>query len=306
MPELPDIAAYVEALRARLVGQVLVRLRVSSPFVVRTVTPPLSALEGKAVTGFRRIGKQIVLAFEGDLFLVIHLMIAGRLQWKAGGPAPQSRIVLASLSFPNGVLVFTEAGSRKRASVHVVEGESNLKLFDRGGLEVVGSSLDAFAHALTRENHTLKRALTDPRILSGIGNAYSDEILHAARLSPMTLTSRLGSDAVERLWQATTTTLSAWTARLLEEAGRRFPSKVTAFRPEMAVHGRFGKPCPVCGTPIQRIVYADNECNYCPACQTGGKLLADRALSRLLKKDWPRSLDEWDAHLEARRLPPSC
>lgn len=301
VPELPDIAAYVEALRTRLVGQALNRIHVSSPFVVRTVTPPLSALEGRVVASIRRIGKQIVLAFDGDHFLVIHLMIAGRLQWRAAGPVPRSRNVLAGLSLPNGMLVFTEAGSRKRASLHVVEGEANLKMFDRGGLEVIGSRLEAFAHALVRENHTLKRALTDPRILSGIGNAYSDEILHAARLSPLMLTSRLGSEAVERLWQASTATLSAWTGRLSEEAGRRFPSKVTAFRPEMAVHGRFGKPCPVCGTPIQRIVYADNECNYCPACQTGGKLLADRALSRLLKKDWPRSLDEWDAHVEARR-----
>ena len=305
MPELPDVAVYVEALRARLVGQRLSRIHVASPFVVRTVTPPLGSLEGRAITGLRRIGKQIVIEFEGEHFLVVHLMIAGRLQWKAAGPIPRTRIVLAALSLPNGVLLFTEAGSRKRASLHVVEGESNLKPFDRGGLEVLGSGRDSFAHALTRENHTLKRALTDPRIFSGIGNAYSDEILHAARLSPMTLTSRLGPEAIERLWQAATTTLSAWTTRLLEEAGGRFPSKVTAFRPEMAAHGRFGKPCPVCTTPIQRIVYADNECNYCPMCQTGGKLLADRALSRLLKKDWPRSLDEWESHLEARRLPPS-
>jgi formamidopyrimidine-DNA glycosylase len=308
VPELPDVALYIDALQARLVGQRLDRIIVSSPFVVRTVTPPVTALEGRLVTGFRRLGKQIVFEFEGGLFMVVHLMIAGRFQWKPPGPPPRTRIVLAAFIFPAGVLLLTEAGSKRRAALHVVEGESNLSAFYRGGLEVMDASLDDFNAALVRENHTLKRALTDPRIFSGIGNAYSDEILHAAQLSPLTLTSRLTPEQIERLWRAVTATLEQWTMKLKEEAGGKFPAKVTAFRPDMAVHGRFGRPCPRCGGPVQRIVYAANECNYCPACQTGGKLLADRAMSRLLKKDWPRSLDEWDEHLEARRVPrpPSC
>jgi formamidopyrimidine-DNA glycosylase len=301
VPELPDLTLYLDALRSRLVGQRLVRVHVASPFVVRTVTPPLAALEGAAVIGVRRIGKHIVLEFEADRFVVIHLMIAGRFQWKPPGPPPRSRQVLATFECSSGLLVFTEAGTRKRASLHVVEGADGLRQFDRGGLEVFGCTLDAFAAALTRENHTLKRALTDPRLFSGVGNAYSDEILHAARLSPMALTARLEAEAIERLWPAVTTTLATWIERLRKQTGGKFPSKVTAFHPEMAVHGRFGKPCPACAGPVQRIVYASNECNYCPACQTGGKLLADRALSRLLRKDWPKSLDEWDAHLEARR-----
>jgi formamidopyrimidine-DNA glycosylase len=301
VPELPDLTLYLDALRSRLVGQRLVRVHVASPFVVRTVTPPLAALEGAAVIGVRRIGKHIVLEFEADRFVVIHLMIAGRFQWKPPGPPPRSRQVLATFECSSGLLVFTEAGTRKRASLHVVEGADGLRQFDRGGLEVFECTLDAFAAVLTRENHTLKRALTDPRLFSGVGNAYSDEILHAERLSPMALTARLEAEAIERLWRAVTTTLATWIERLRKQTGGKFPSKVTAFHPEMAVHGRFGKPCPACAGPVQRIVYASNECNYCPACQTGGKLLADRALSRLLRKDWPKSLDEWDAHLEARR-----
>jgi formamidopyrimidine-DNA glycosylase len=301
VPELPDLTLYLDALRSRLVGQRLVRVHVASPFVVRTVTPPLAALEGAAVIGVRRIGKHIVLEFEAARFVVIHLMIAGRFQGKPPGPPPRSRQVLATFECSSGLLVFTEAGTRKRASLHVVEGADGLRQFDRGGLEVFGCTLDAFAAALTRENHTLKRALTDPRLFSGVGNAYSDEILHAARLSPMALTARLEAEAIERLWRAVTTTLATWIERLRKQTGGKFPSKVTAFHPEMAVHGRFGKPCPACAGPVQRIVYASNECTYCPACQTGGKLLADRALSRRLRKDWPKSLDEWDAHLEARR-----
>jgi formamidopyrimidine-DNA glycosylase len=302
VPELPDITVYLEALRARIAGQRLTAVRVFSPSVLRTVSPPVAALEGTVVTGVRRLGKQIILEFEGERFLVVHLMIAGRFQWK---PAPVSRtkIVLATFEFPNGVLVLTEASPKKRASLHVVAGEAGLAAFDRGGLDVLQASLPAFTEALTRENHTLKRALTDPRLFSGIGNAYSDEILHAAGLSPLTLTSRLEPDQIDRLWTATRETLTRWTARLREQARDTFPAKVTAFHPDMAVHGRFGKPCPTCSTPVQHIVYADNECNYCPACQTGGTLLADRGLSRLLKTDWPRSLDELEAHMEARRGP---
>ena len=302
MPELPDLATYLDALDARIVGRTLTNVRIASPFVVRTVQPPIASLAGMTVTGLRRIGKQIVLEFEGSRFLVIHLMIAGRFQWKAPGEAPRSKIVLATFEFPNGVLVLTEASTKKRASMHLVEGEAALKAFDRGGLDVMEATLEQFAETLTRENHTVKRALTDPALFSGIGNAYSDEILHAARLSPLKLTSRLETDEIARLWRAVRETLAAWAARLRAEAGEKFPAKVTAFHPGMAVHGKFGKPCPVCGTAVQHIVYADNECNYCPTCQTGGKLLADRGLSRLLKKDWPRSLDEWEAHIETRKL----
>ena len=302
MPELPDVTVYLEAIAARIVGRTLTDVRIASPFVVRTVEPSVASLTGRTATGLRRIGKQIVFEFDGGLYLVIHLMIAGRFQWKEPGPMPRSKIVLATFEFPNGVLVLTEASTRKRASMHVVEGEAALSAFVRGGLEVMDATLEQFAEALTRENHTVKRALTDPTLFSGIGNAYSDEILHAARLSPLKLTSRLEANEIARLWRAVRETLDTWTARLRAQTGDTFPAKVTAFHPEMAVHGKFGKPCPVCGTAVQHIVYADNECNYCPTCQTGGKLLADRGLSRLLKKDWPRSLDEWEAHIEARKL----
>ena len=272
--------------------------------MVRTVQPPVTSLIGKRVTGVRRIGKRIVLEFEGDVFLVIHLMIAGRFQWKEAGALPRSKIILATFEFPNGVLLLTEASTRKRASLHVVEGEAALEALHRGGLEVMEATLAQFAEALTRENHTVKRALTDPTLFSGIGNAYSDEILHAARLSPLKLTSRLEQEEIARLWKSVRETLATWIDRLQRQTGEKFPARVTAFHPDMAVHGKFGKPCPVCGRPIQHIVYADNECNYCPTCQTGGKLLADRGMSRLLKKDWPRSLDEWEEHIAARRLKP--
>src|SRR5262245_16439665 len=295
MPELPDVLLYIESLRPRIVGQPLERVRLASPFVLRSVTPPISSVTGRIVGGLRRLGKQIVLEFEGDLFLIIHLMIAGRFQWKKRGAPIPARLGLAAFDFPSGTLLLTEAASKKRASLHLAQGESALASFDRGALEVMDSSLQAFSDALTRENHTLKRALTDPRLFSGIGNAYSDEILHHARLSPMKLTSKLASDEIARLHEATKSTLREWRDRLLEEAGGEFPSKVTAFRPGMAVHGRYGEPCPNCGSPVQRIVYAENECNYCATCQTKGRLLADRALSRLLKDDWPRSLEELDA-----------
>ena len=301
MPELPDVLLYIESLKLRILNQPLERVRLASPFVVRSVAPPISALNNRTVTGIRRLGKQIVLEFEGSLFLVIHLMIAGRFQWKERGAKVPGKIGLAAFDFPSGTLLLTEAGSKKRASLHTVEGERDLAAFDRGALEVLGSSAESFREALIRENHTLKRSLTDPRLFSGIGNAYSDEILHRARLSPMKLTQKLSSDEITRLHAAVQTTLSEWIERLRNETGADFPSKVTAFRPEMAVHGRYGKPCPVCGSPVQRIVYAENECNYCATCQTEGRLLADRALSRLLKEDWPRSLDEWESHFEKRK-----
>jgi formamidopyrimidine-DNA glycosylase len=301
MPELPDVLLYIESLKPRILHQTLERVRLASPFVVRSVTPPISAIQNRQVRALRRLGKQIVLEFEGDLFLIVHLMIAGRFQWKERGAKIPGKLGLAAFDFPFGTLLFTEAGSKKRASLHLVEGERNLAVFDRGALEVLGSSLEAFREALTRENHTLKRSLTDPRLFSGIGNAYSDEILHRARLSPMKLTQKLNDEEISRLHQATQSTLVEWIERLKKDAGKDFPSKVTAFRPEMAVHGRFGQPCPACGSPVQRIVYAENECNYCATCQTEGRLLADRALSRLLKQDWPRSLDEWELHLEKRR-----
>jgi formamidopyrimidine-DNA glycosylase len=253
------------------------------------------------VLGIRRLGKQIVFEFDGDLFLVIHLMIAGRFQWKERGARVPGKLGLAAFDFPSGTLLLTEAGSKRRASLHLVQGERSLAAFDRGALEVLDSSLEEFRAALTRENHTVKRSLTDPRLFSGIGNAYSDEILHRARLSPMKLTWKLSDEEIARLHAATKSTLAEWIERLRVEAGSEFPSKVTAFRPEMAVHGRFGKPCPVCRSSVQHIVYADNECNYCATCQTEGRLLADRALSRLLKQDWPRSLDEWETHIETRR-----
>jgi formamidopyrimidine-DNA glycosylase len=292
MPELPDIVVYIEALERRVRGRTLDDVRLRSPFLLRTVDPPLDAARGRVVTGLRRMGKRIVLALEGDLFLVLHLMIAGRLHWKARGAKIPGRLGLAAFDFADGTLLLTEAGTKKRASLHVARGEAGLEPFRRGGIEVLESGAADFATALRGESHTLKRALTDPRLFSGIGNAYSDEILHRARLSPMTLTGRLDDGDVERLHAATVATLRDWTERLRREAGDNFPEKVTAFRDGMAVHGRFGKPCPDCGTAVQRIVYAENECNYCPRCQTGGRLLADRALSRLLKDDWPRSVEE--------------
>ncbi len=301
MPELPDVLLYIDALKPRILNQTLERVRLASPFVVRSVVPPVSAINGKTVIALRRLGKQIVFEFDGELFLVIHLMIAGRFQWKDPGAKIVGKIGLAAFDFPAGTLLLTEAGSKKRASLHVVQGENALAAFDRGALEVMDSSFDAFRNTLTRENHTLKRSLTDPRLFSGIGNAYSDEILHRARLSPMKLTSKLSEEEIRRLHAATKSTLAEWIERLGIEAEKAFPSKVTAFRPEMAVHGRYGKPCPACGSPVQRIVYAENECNYCATCQTEGRLLADRALSRLLKQDWPRSLDDWEMHIESRR-----
>jgi formamidopyrimidine-DNA glycosylase len=290
MPELPDILLYIASLKPRIDGQILERVRLASPFVVRSVAPPISTLSGKHVIGLRRIGKQIVFEFEGELFAVIHLMIAGRFQWKERQARIPGKLGLAAFDFPTGTLLLTEAGSKKRASIHVVQGEAGLAEFDRQALDVMASSIEDFRAALQRENHTLKRALTDPNLFSGIGNAYSDEILHRARLSPLKLTSRLTGDEIATLHTATKSTLQEWIDRLQRETGSEFPSKVTAFRPEMAVHGKFGQPCPVCGSPVQRIVYAENECNYCAICQTEGRRLADRALSRLLKKDWPRNL----------------
>jgi formamidopyrimidine-DNA glycosylase len=292
MPELPDVVVYCEALASRVVGQVLERIVLLNPFVLRTAVPPIGDAEGRRVVGVERLGKRIVLALDGDLFLVVHLMIAGRLRWLEGAAKPPGRISLARFDFPAGRLVLTEAGSKRRASLHLVAGRAALDEFRMGGLEVEQADLAEFATRLTAENHTLKRALTDPRTFSGIGNAYSDEILHRAQLSPIAHTQKLTPEQVAQLYTATREVLSEWTGRLRAEAGGGFPEKVTAFRPEMAVHGRFGKPCPACGAPIQRIVYAENECNYCARCQTGGKLLADRALSRLLHKSWPRSIDE--------------
>ena len=293
MPELPDIVVYLDCLAPRVLGQTVERIVIRNSFVLRTVNPPITAAEGKRVKELLRIGKRIVLGLENGPYLVIHLMIAGRLRWRPpGAKPPANKLVLAELHFPQGSLFLTEAGTKRRASLHLVAGHDALRAFDRGGLEVLDATIDAFATRLRSENHTLKRALTDPRLFSGIGNSYSDEILHRARLSPLTLTGRLADDEVERLYQATRETLTEWTARLLAEAGDEFPETVTAFRAGMAVHGRFGLPCPVCGAPVQRIRYADNEINYCARCQTGGRLLADRALSRLLKKDWPRSIDE--------------
>jgi formamidopyrimidine-DNA glycosylase len=292
VPELPDIAIYIEALEERIRGQTLERTRVASPFLVRTADPPVEAAQGRQVTQLRRLGKRIAIGFEPDLWLVLHLMIAGRLHWREkGAKLPGGRRGLAAFDFSNGTLVLTEAGSKKRASLHVVQGEDALRAMDPGGLEVLDSELDAFAARLTLRNHTLKRALTDPRLFSGIGNAYSDEILHRAGLSPIKLTQKLAAEEIERLYQATQTTLRHWVDTLRQEAGK-FPEKVTAFREGMTVHGRYRQPCPVCGAPVQRIRYADNETNYCPGCQTGGRVLADRSLSRLLKEDWPRTLEE--------------
>jgi formamidopyrimidine-DNA glycosylase len=291
MPELPDVELYLSALRPRVLGRAVDRARVASPFFVRTFDPPLTALEGHVVTSLARLGKRLVFGFDGDLFAVVHLMIAGRLRWKEPGASIPAKLGLAAFDFTHGTLLFTEAGSRKQASLHVVRGAAAVEAFDPGGADVFAMTPAAFAAALTAGNHTLKRALTDPHVFSGIGNAYSDEILHAARLSPIKLTQSLTAEERARLFAATREVLAAWTARLQEDAGDAFPEKVTAFRPEMAVHGKYGKPCPRCGAPVQRIVYARNESNYCAACQTGGRLLADRALSRLLRDDWPKTLD---------------
>ena len=296
MPELPDIIAYIEALEPRVLGQQVQEIRISSPFLLRSVDPPLSSAIGKKVTNLRRVGKRIVFGLEDEVFLIIHLMIAGRLHWK-DRPQKPNRRTLAVFAFSSGTLTLTEAGSKRRAALHLVRGAASLACHDPGGLEVLEADLKRFQEALTRENHTLKRALTDPHLFSGIGNAYSDEILHAAGLSPLKLTSRLDENETRRLYDAVQETLRFWIAALRKDAKGNFPEKVTAFRDEMAVHGRFGKPCPKCGTPVQRIVYAENEANYCPTCQTGGRLLADRALSRLLREDWPRTLEE----LEGRR-----
>jgi len=292
LPELPDITVYVEALTARIVGQPVERITLKSPFLLRTVEPPIALAQGRTVRGIRRLGKRIVFDLGDELYLVLHLMIAGRLKWLARGAKPPGKIGLAVLDFPGGSLVLTEAGSKRRAALHFVQGAEGIRAQDRGGLEVLDADLPAFAARLRSESHTLKRALTDPRLFSGIGNAYSDEALHAARLSPLTLTGRLSEEEVDRLYRACRETLLQWTDRLRREAGTGFPEKVTAFREGMAVHGRFRLPCPVCGSPVQRIRYAENETNYCVRCQTGGRLLADRGLSRLLKGDWPRSLDE--------------
>jgi len=294
MPELPDVTIYVEALERRIVGQPLTGYAILNVFALRSVEPPLDVVVGRVVRAVRRLGKRIVIEFDDELHLVVHLMIAGRFRWIPAGSHTRvpARIALAELTFPTGRLVLTEAGSTRRASIHLVQGADALAQFDRGGLEPLDATRDAFAERLARENHTLKRSLTDPRLFSGIGNAYSDEILHRARLSPLKLTSRLSDEEVTRLYDSTRATLLDWTARLRAETGDGFPEKVTAFRDEMAVHGRYRLPCPVCGTPIARIRYSDNETNYCPRCQTEGRLLADRALSRLLKEDWPRTLDE--------------
>jgi formamidopyrimidine-DNA glycosylase len=312
VPELPDITVYLEALERRVLGQTLNRAQVASPFLLRTATPPLEGLYGRRVIALRRLGKRIALGFDDDLWLVIHLMIAGRLHWLAAQPAvvnsaahrsPETKpkrlakpakmaAKQAALEFSSGTLVLTEAGSKRRASVHLLQGAAALSALNPGGLEVIGCTAEDFAQVLTAQNHTLKRALTDPRLFSGIGNAYSDEILHRARLSPVALTQKLAAEQIERLHLETQETLGEWTQRLRAEAGDGFPESVPAFRPEMAVHGKFGKPCPVCGAKVQRIRYADNETNYCPRCQTGGKLLADRSLSRLLKRDWPKTPEE--------------
>jgi formamidopyrimidine-DNA glycosylase len=292
MPELPDITVYIEALERRILGAPLLGARIKSPFLLRTVEPRMAAFEGRRVEGVRRLGKRIVIGFEGDLWLVLHLMIAGRLHWDEAGAKLPGKRGLAAFDFPEGTLILTEAGSHKRASLHLLRGAAALSEHDPGGLEVLESDRTAFAAALTRANHTLKRALTDPRLFSGIGNAYSDEILHRARLSPVAMTLKLNAEEVARLFEAVRSTLIDWTERLRAETGDGFPEKVTAFRAGMAVHGRYGQPCPDCGAAVQRIRYAKNETNYCAHCQTGGKLLADRALSRLLKKDWPKTLEE--------------
>jgi formamidopyrimidine-DNA glycosylase len=295
VPELPDIAGYITALEPRIVGETLERVRIATPFLLRTVEPPVTQVEGTTVREIRRIGKRIAFGMENNFWLVLHLMIAGRLHWRPRGAKLTGRQYLAAFDFPNGSLTLTEAGSKRRASLHIVSGEEALRSMDPGGIDVLSSDLDSFRRTLTMENRTLKRALTDPRLLSGIGNAYSDEILHAAQLSPIALTHKLHTDEWQRLFSATTQTLELWVNRLEMEARTAFPDKVTAFREGMAVHGRYGMPCPKCGEKILRIRYADNETNYCAICQTGGKVLADRSLSRLMKSDWPRTLDELEA-----------
>jgi formamidopyrimidine-DNA glycosylase len=299
VPELPDVVVYLEALERRILGRRLEGLRLASPFVLRTVDPPVSALAGRRVLSLRRMGKRLIWGLEGDFFIVIHLMIAGRLRWALAGAKAPGKIGLAAFDFDDGTLLLTEAGTKRRASLHLVAGESALATFERGGLEPLDAEEAEFVLRLRLENHTLKRALTDPRLFSGIGNAYSDEILHRARLSPLRLTSRLSEEDATRLYHATRSVLVEWTDRLRRETGERFPEKVTAFRDGMAVHGRFRQPCPDCGTPIQRIRYAENETNYCPVCQTEGRLLADRGLSRLLREDWPRSLEELEERLKS-------
>jgi formamidopyrimidine-DNA glycosylase len=302
VPELPDVALYVEHLTRRLAGRTLERVRLASPFLLRTVAPPISSAEGKTIRGFRRLGKRVVFELDDGPFLVVHLMIAGRFHWKDAARAPvPKRVGLAAFDVPGATLLLTEASPKKRAALHVVATEEGLAALSRGGIEPLEAEPASFAAALRSESHTVKRALTDPRLFSGIGNAYSDEILHAARLSPFALTRKMGDDEVVRLFEATRKTLTSWLERLRAETGNRFPEKVTAFRPDFAVHGRYGKPCPVCGDPVQRLVYAANEANYCATCQTGGKLLADRALSRLLKDDWPRTLEELEETKAARR-----
>jgi formamidopyrimidine-DNA glycosylase len=301
MPELPDVVVYIEHLDARLTGRRLERVRLGSPFLLRSVAPPLEAAAGRQVLGFRRLGKRIVFHLEEDLFLVLHLMIAGRLHWRPAGAKLAGKMALAAFDFEHGTLTLTEAGSKRRASLYLASGEAALAEHDRGGLEVLDADLAAFRFALTRERHTLKRALTDPRLLSGIGNSYSDEILHRARLSPLRRTDQLTPDEMAALYEASRATLRDWTERLRRETGDAFPEKVTAFRSGMAVHGRYRQPCPVCGSPVQRIVHAENEINYCAECQTGGKLLADRSLSRLLREDWPRTLEELEERVARHR-----
>jgi formamidopyrimidine-DNA glycosylase len=301
MPELPDVVVYVEALRRRILGSRLERVLIGGPFLLRSTTPPLESTFGRTVTDVRRIGKQIAIGLEGDLWLVLHLKIAGRLHWKNTPPKLGARNLLAIFEFDAGALTLTEAGSERRAGLHVVAGEAGLDALDAGGIEPMEANVEQFAAALRSENHTLKRALTDPRLISGIGNAYSDEILHRAGLSPVALTQKLSDEEIGSLFQATRQVLHEWTERLRTESGEGFPEKVTAFRQEMATHGRYGKPCPRCGARIQRIRYAANETNYCPQCQTGGKLLADRALSRLLREDWPRTAEELEARIKGRK-----
>jgi formamidopyrimidine-DNA glycosylase len=300
MPELPDVVAYIEALKPRVVGATLDGVRLLHPFVLRSVEPPIGEVVGRRVLGLRRLGKRIVFGLEGERFVVVHLMIAGRLHWKAAGARAPGRIGLAALDFSTGTLILTEAGTKRRAGLYLARGEAALAQYDPGGLEVLEADRAAFRAALVSERHTLKRTLTDPRLFSGIGNAYSDEILHRARLSPVKLTDQLSDEEVARLHEATRAVLREWSERLCREAAERFPEGVTAFREGMAVHGRYGKPCPVCGAAVQRIVYADNETNYCASCQTGGRLLADRALSRLLRADWPRTLEELEERRQAR------
>jgi formamidopyrimidine-DNA glycosylase len=299
MPEFPDVTVYIEALNERVLNQPIQRVRIGSPFVLRSFDPPIGAAERKKVFALRRLGKRIVFVLEDELFLILHLMIAGRLHWKPKGAKITRKYGQAAFDFPNGTLLLTEAGTKKRASIYLVQGEAALQEHDPGGLEIFNATLEQFRNALTRENHTLKRSLTDPHLFSGIGNAYSDEILHRARLSPIRLTQQMAAGEIERLYHAIKESLNDWVERLRKERGSGFPEKVTAFRPDMSVHGKYGKPCPVCGSPVQRIVHAENETNYCPRCQTGGKLLADRSLSRLLKEDWPRTLEELE---EIRRV----